>query len=333
VKYREERKMPEESIVNEETDFENEFNKLADGKLGIDESKLDKPDIPDEEAIIRANNSEPSDDPKDEPDDTGMYSGLNDEAKQYWQNIEDENKRLNHRINSDNGRVRAYQQKNGELKEQLDTIGREGMPTKIDIANAMKGGSESWNKFHDDYPEIAEIFDSRAEQTGQAMQQALDDALKPVNEQFQRISQKEIETEDKQSSNTVSDMYPDWQGAINTKEYAEWINQQPPGIQSLGESAEPDDAIALIGLFDMNQVANGFDSIKKATPDNGVDNPAEITQQSTEAEKLKEKRKRQLADGSTVKSKAAKIDPTSDDTNSFDHAFDFFANKKERQRA
>lgn len=338
MKYREGNRMPEESIVNEETDFEDEFNKLAEAKLNdapLEDPKLaDEPNEPD---VIKDNDGIPGDEgnPKDKPDEEiDMFSGLSEGAKAHFKKIEKENSRLNHRFNSDDGRVRAYQKQNSELKNQVDELSNADMPTKIDIAEAMKGGSESWNKFAEDYPEIAEIFDNRAAQTGEAIQEAVDQALAPVKEQYASTRQREIEAQDTTSKQVVSKEFENWDtfidGSEGKEEFSNWMDMQPPGIRSLADSVEPEDAIALIGMFDLNRVANGTQSLKKATPD-GVENNAD--EQQMEADKLKERRKQQLNDGATVKSKSAKIDPGGKAGGEFTDYFDFYANKRERQKA
>jgi len=319
--------------VNEETEFEEEFNKIADKTADIE------PEIKDEPADIENNDGIPGDDPEPKDDikpdeDQGMYAGLNDEAKAYWEGIEQQNEKLAHRINSDDGRVRAYQKQTQDLQDQVKSLAEQGDgPSKTDIVEAMKGGSETWTKFQEDYPEIAEVFDQRATETGVAIQEAVDQALAPIKEQQERITENEMVRADVEAAEPVTDEFPTWKEAVNTPDYLRWVSEQPPGIKALGDSAASEDAIALIGLYDSSQVASGKPSIRKTTPDNGVDTTADLDQQETEAEKLKAKRQRQLNDGATVEGKGANINPGNEAIEDFDKAFNFYANKKERQRA
>lgn len=318
----------QESIVNEETEFEDEFNKLAE-KKEIVEPVIEDPvelEVKDE---IKANDSESGNvEPEPKPAEVDPYAGMDDETKAYFENLESENKKLNHRIASDDGRVRAYQQKTEGLQDQIRNLNESGNgPSTADIAEAMRGGTETWAKFGEDYQDIHDIINERLEQAGKATQEVIEKTLAPIQEQYQRTADQQAEAAEIESQKPISEAFPTWQSEVRTPQFEEWINQQPPGIKDLAQSSVSEDANALLSMYDNDMVANGNPTIR-STPD-GVETPA-VTQQ---ADKLKAKRERQLNDGATVAGKGANINPGNEVVDDFDSAFQHFAKKRERQRA
>ena len=96
----------------------------------------------------------------EKPDEeVDLYAGMSDEVKERVIAIEDKNKDLNHRLNSDAGRVSALQIKINGLEKDIQDV-RAGsttgsQPNTNQIAEAMQVTDEEWEKFSEDYPEVA----------------------------------------------------------------------------------------------------------------------------------------------------------------------------------
>ena len=103
-------------------------------------------------------------------------------------------------------------------------------------------------------------------------------------------------------------------------------------MQSLTDSDDPQDASALIGLYDSHLVASGLPTLKADPVDNGVDTKDKLTQKEIEANSIAARRKQQLEDGTTIPSKKSRIDPSSEPTDDFEAAFNYHAKRRENQR-
>lgn len=307
--------------TEEETDFESAFSEHAAAKDGVTdaiepEEELSLDDVDGEDLNLDNN--------------IDIYAGLSDDGKAEVEKLQQANIDLTHRINSDAGRVSAFQRKVNGLEQEIQTIregGTAGQPDPNQIADAMSGSDDEWVQFTEDYPDVAKAIDNRLGKAGQATQESIDSTLAPIKEQHQRTIVNEAEATANNAVEAVTNVFPQWKEAINSNEYKVWLDTQPPGIQALQESHDTADAISLIEMFDNNLVANGQPTLK-ATPNNGV----EALEVKDKADELKAKRERQLQDGTTVTSKSAGVDPGGESVNEFEKAFAYHAKKKEAQR-
>jgi len=328
-----------ESEVNEETDFEDEFAKLAEAKDSPSDDDLNDPtDIIEKDDKLETKNQdgEPSDDNPSKKEDEDPYAGMSDETKAKFVAMEEQNKDLNHRLSSDAGRVSGLQRKINGMEKEIqgirkgDTSGEQ--PDNKQIAEAMGGTDDEWETFKEDYPEVGKAIDSRLDKAGQATQETIDSTLTPIKESQEKAALKEVADANQASADAVSETYPKWTEAVQQPEFALWLDSQPPGVQSLTDSDDPQDASALIGLYDSHLVAEGKPTLKADPVDNGVDTKDELTQKEIEANSIAARRKQQLEDGTTIPSKPARIDPSSEPADDFEAAFKYHANRKERQR-
>lgn len=334
-------KMTEEAIEEvEKSDFELAFNELAEARESPASTEL-----PDEETAKEEDKAESALDTKSEPEDKNKevepagdnpFEGWPTEAVHRYKSQLELSNKLQHQINSDSGRVSAFQKKVNDLEatiEQIKTDSSKEQPTEQQITDAMSGGDADWKEFSDDYPEVAAAIDKRfdAQQkdinskldTKQSeIDSKLDTTLAPVIEKQHRDEAIEAETATNESYAEVAKTYPTWQNVVQKQEYNDWYVSQSPGIQALGDSADVNDASTLIGLYDDYRVANGHPTMKAdPEPDPGV---------TTEANELAERRKRQLEDGKTIPSKSARVDPDAESgEDEFERSFNAFAARKE----
>ena len=324
------------TATEEETDFEAAFNEHAEAKedIGVDEeldSKLDDDTVDglDKEKIA-GQDDKPDDKEKIPKED--FYAGMSETAKAHFTEIEENNKNLNHRLDSDAGRVSAFQIKINKLDEEIQGL-REGntageQPSKTQIADAMSGSDEGWEQFTEDYPEVAKAIDSRLSQAGKATQETIENTLTPIKEKAERDAVTEKKAALNAAAEPVTEIYPTWTEAVQTQEFALWLDEQSPGIQALTGSDDSKDASLLIGLYDTHLVAEGQPSLKAEEDTTIVPGPGD-----EKPNKIAEKRKQQLEDGATIKSKNSRIDPGAAEADDFESAFNFHAARKDRQRA
>lgn len=51
--------------------------------------------------------------------------------------------------------------------------------------------------------------------------------------------------------------YPNWKVIVRSPSYADWLNSQPPGIQELADSRNPEGAIRLLNTFQRFRIESG----------------------------------------------------------------------------
>ena len=250
------------------------------------------------------------------------YAGLTEAAKARLIALEETNKSLQHRVNSDAGRVSAFQRKVNELTTQIETISKKTggeQPTQKEVVAAMADGNK-WEKFKEEYPEVAEALDSRFNEISSKQNKQIETVLAPVIVERQ---QKDAE----KAFGAVADVFPSWQNAVNEQPFKDWMASQPAAVQTLADSREVADATSLIGLYDNHRIVNGMPSLKKSDPvssKEGVD--------TSSKDSVAERRERQKQAGITVPSKSARVDPNADGGSDFEAAFNAYAKRRESQR-
>lgn len=366
----------ESEVVEETTDFEDEFTKIAEAKqaapdldsdthleqldekaeeLKAKEAAAAKDGDPNAEAakeeaaakeaatvaaakkaldkdpdILDPDKKKPVADPVVDP-----YEGMDEATKAKFVVLEESNTKLTHRLDSDSGRVSAFQKQVTGLKREntdLKAAGPAAKPTPNQIADAMKGTDENWDQFKEDYPDVARAIDSRLEIAGKATQESVEQTLAPVIDKQAQINTNAANTATQTKVDAVAKIYPEWSAAVQTPDFVDWLADQPPGIAALSESDDTNDASALIGMYDAHLVENGKPSLKAPTPEPASKKEDEVTD-GADATALAKKRTQQLEDGTTIDSKNAKIDAGSEPLGDFETAFAFHAKRKDAKRA
>jgi hypothetical protein len=310
---------PEASQVNDESEYDDAFAEFAE----VRDTDGDDQELEAEADEVVAQEATPTIEEHFEEEDP--YAGMTDEVKAKFIALEETSASQQHTIDSDAGRVSAFQRKINALERNQQTAPK-AQPSSTQIADAMKGSSTDWDQFKEDYPEVAQALDSRFAALGVAAQDSIDQTLAPVRNHQAHIAQVEAGNAHKARIDTVAQEFPTWTDEVKKPEFNSWLDTQPPGVRALSESDDTLDASTLIGLYDGHLVAQGQPSIK-VNPEPGVDDEAPA------ATPQANKRKQQLEAGSSVPSKSARVDGTAEAGTEFDAAFDVFAKRAEaRQR-
>ena len=332
-----------EEAPAEGEDFESAFNEIAENKDGGDANEDLDADLGDE---LDDKSDEKKDDESDNLDDdkaksddkeeVDIYAGMSEDVKAHFLGIEEENKNLNHRLDSDAGRVSAFQLKINSMEKEIQNI-RQGstagdQPSKTEISDAMSGSDEGWEQFSKDYPEVAEAIDSRLSQAGKATQESVENTLAPVIEKQAKNTETEALAAATAARAPVTELFPEWEEEVQKPEFSLWLDEQSPGVQALSASDDSKDASLLIGLYDEHLVANDKPSLKAEVKDKEIV-PGPGDEPEEKKTTLAARRAQQLEDGATIKSKNSRIDPSKEPADDFDAAFNFHAKQKDRKRA
>ena len=303
---------PGEEIV-EEMSFDDAFAAEAAKKDGIEEVIVedDPAEVIEEPGPAAASVAAVEENP---------FEGWPQEAIDQVKAQQEATNKLQHRIDSDNGRVNAFQRQvsglQGEIAQLQEKPGDQ--PSNEEITAAM-ATDEGWDQFTDDYPEIAKAIDSRLESRLGSQEEKINTTLAPVIER----QQVEAQTE---ANGAVAGVYPAWQEEVQKEDFANWMSSQPAAVQGLADSDDVADATSLIGLYDTHRMANGLPSLKTDHIPDG-----EVVEKTAEDD-LAARRNQQLEDGTTLPSRTARIDPDSEGGDDFGNAFDMFAKRKDAAR-
>jgi hypothetical protein len=310
----------EEVVVDDESEFETAFDEIAA------ERDSDPVEEENEEEVVEAAAS-----PEVAAEETDPYEGMTDEVKAKFVELEGDRDGLKHTIDSDAGRVRAFQLKVNGLENEIQTIrsGAAAGPSQSQIADAMKGTDDEWEGFTESYPDIAAIMDKRMGKMGDKLEEAVASTLAPLKEESARTAADKVATENKGRVDEVSQEFPTWTDEVKKPEFQTWLNEQPHGVSNLSLSDDTRDASTLIGLYDAHLVAGGQPSIKADPTESGVKVPASKDAPT----ELETKRAQQLSDGASVASKKAGVNTDGPELDEFEAAFNVFAKRKAQNRA
>lgn len=244
------------------------------------------------------------------------YAGLPEDVVARLKKVEEERDQLQHRIKSDEGRVRAFQQQAAEAQRKLEeAMSGGGAPSDRQIHDAMQT-PESWGKFKEEFPEVSVAIEGYWDAREAKLRGDMEARLKPFEDA--RVEEATVKSETE-----LAAAYPNWQDIVATDEFAQWLADQPTATQGLADSDAAKDAASLLGYYDNHLVASGKTSIRSADGKTPVASGG-----SSEADQLAARRRQQLEDGDTLRGRRAGIQPGDAEGDGFESDFAFFANRR-----
>jgi len=256
------------------------------------------------------------------------YVGMSESQKEKFIALEESNTSLQHRIDSDNGRVGAFQRKVNSLEEEIQSIklvSEKPQPTSDDIKDAM-ATDEGWEKFSEDYPEVATAIDGRLSTHRQEIDKSMGEQADEINSTLAPVVEKQEQEDLSDAYSEVAEQFPEWQNTVNDGKWHEWLSTQPAAVQSITSTGTVEETISLFGLYDNFRVASGMEPLRNtdhSESESVVDNAASD---------LERKREQQLEDGATISSRSARIDPNAESGSEFEEAFNVFAKRQDAKR-
>jgi prefoldin subunit 5 len=286
---------PQDAATDNADDFESAFEEYATKGQGDRDEYFREQDKPSD-----AESNDDADD-AEAPDISEKLSTL-----------EQENQKLKHSEASQRGRLGAYQRQINDLNRQLQSTQQpqtpEGKPQSDNQQRdsaAQEMGSDDWETFKEDFPDMARAFEARLN-TDRQKQAQLEQQIQQLESTVQPIQQQAHDQQLQSEYARLESRHSDWQDVVNAPAFNEWLQGQNPAIQDLAKSESADDASALLDFY---KRADGY-AQPDATPT--------------------DKRQTRLANAQTVSRRgAAQQRGTPED---FDAAFEHYAAKRSRQR-
>lgn len=183
---------------------------------------------------------------EDSADHTEIPAWMNsipDDARKEFEQLQSDNQRLNHKVASQTGRVKAAEARWKKAQEQLEAS-RSAAEQGADVDDLIDAD------FAEDYPELAATMkNSFARSLGnvsQRMKSITDPLSTVINGELESISTAQAE----ENQNAVLEAFPDAAKMVNDPSYDRWLAMQPAGLQALAaESTDPQDAIYILSQF------------------------------------------------------------------------------------
>jgi len=239
-------------------------------------------------------------------------SQLPDWAQQRVQDAEQRAQQWEHKHRSDAGRVSALQKQVNDLKQQ--SLQDQGFsPERIKEAMSSE---EGWSDFKEEFPGVGEVLENQFEQIAQKMEERLKPIQDHVTQQAEDAYTKHQESALALPKEQGGHGHPDWQDLAASQEFTDWAQQQHPAIQQLLDSNEAADAAYVLDLYKSTGRAS-----QQGSPQEG---------QGNQAEKVKERRQKNLQRNVHVEGQAAS--PAAGPPDDLDSAFDFYASKSEKTK-
>lgn len=291
--------MTDEIANVDDSEYDAAFEEFAGGGDNTDApQESEDPTSEDAEEVVEQEGGESDGEQSNEDGEQAETPKESEEVA----NLKAQLQAANHKFNSVNGRINAYQRQIEQLKQQQ----RAPQPSAGDNPQGSGMSDAKWEQLKQDYPDIAEAMEAQLN----GVRSQYQNELQQLRQQVEPIQQKQQEAE--YNSHISSQMealnsaHPDWQDVVRTAEYTSWLQQQPQAIQQLMGSTSAEDNIYLLNTFKSTR------SNAQATPDT---NP------------VQQRRERQLQQAKTIPNRSRSGGQNAIAEDDFDAAFDYYASK------
>lgn len=110
-----------------------------------------------------------------------------------------------------------------------------------------------WNKFRDEYPEIAMVVERKLAASAQKQVDPLTGEvvtrLNQLQQQVAPLVEHEQRKQEEARLAVLDSQHPEWRTQVKTAQFKQWLGQQPQAVQQLALSDAVSDAAYLIGSY------------------------------------------------------------------------------------
>lgn len=234
----------ENTVVDMATAWAEEAAKRDPGDEPGGDTKVETPDDGQLVEPVATEVQEPKDPLADLPEEFRLKLAKFDE-------LEQQNKQLQHQYQSQDGRVRALQQQLNSVQEQAAEAAKkagQAAPSQAQIEAAKTTGK--WDELKKDFPEwgegVEELLEAKLKGlkgadglTPEQVSSIVNDAVGKTREDLTRDFERRL----------VNVRHEGWTETVKTPEFANWHAKQPKEIQDLAFSPKAEDAIRMLDLY------------------------------------------------------------------------------------
>lgn len=226
--------MPAENTIEDE--YFAAFDEAAqEGEKGQEEAVVEEPEAVVDEAVEETQ-SEVVEEVEEDP-----LTGMSEEHRALFDDLQNKNKTLTHQYSSTNGRVSALQKKLNELTS------RESAPAPTDPAEEETPPELAALK--EEYPEIAGGIDALFDKRARTLKAEMDATKKALDEKLNPIQQQIARSEEERESASLLAAHPDIAEVVNSPEWSDWLANQPQAVIEMAESDVASEASYVLTSF------------------------------------------------------------------------------------
>lgn len=195
--------------------------------------------------------------------DSDPYAWLKDVPETLRQKVMEQintKLQLEHRVRSDDGRVKAHQEKVLRLQRQIAELQQRPTATKQPAPAERQVTPEAWQQIVNSDPELAAAFEAR-------VKQEVDSAVGSIRNELQEFKRTAVEPLYEHSSqqyveeqkHTLRQMVPNYEQVVASPEYSDWLtNYASEGIRRLAlTSTDANDAVNVLRFYANDMIAMG----------------------------------------------------------------------------
>lgn len=159
-----------------------------------------------------------------------------------------------HKLRSDDGRVRAFQRQAEELKQQLKKLSSTPQATAADTE--VPSTPEEWQQLIDHDPVLAKAVEARVKAEIQAFKKTNIDPIYKRQQADEAIAQSDVVTRERAK---LAELIPDVDNIITQPLFRGWLeNEAPPMLQeAFRNSVDHRDYLAVFNQFAVDMINTG----------------------------------------------------------------------------
>lgn len=309
----------------DDKEFQDAFMEFAKGE-DIDESKSGEDKSEERTTDVKQKEAEDKDPQKDESKE--------ESAEEKIARLERENQALNHRVKSDTGRIGPLQQKIDQLTaivQKFSTPQQKGQTKKENLQPEELVPPDTWKEIEEEYPDIAKGFKdfSKVQQESvlklvrEMVNDTVSKELTPIKQDHQKRQQRDDEAAAQAAATKLSEYHSDYYEIGRSEDFSQWLSTQSSAMQALRQSQIWEDARTVLDAYKRDRGIALKPSEKK--PEDQSATSQKITQ-------LSEKRKKQLQDSQSIRTRGSAVRSDDTATGDFNTFFDIYSQKQEEKR-
>ena len=291
----------EEEVVQEEFDYEAEFNTMHGGDTPIVE---DEPENKEDEVTEEVVEPEVTEKEVVEPkvqESADPYSWIDELPEELKAKAET----LKHTAESDQGRVSAYNRRLQSLQYEMDRMKQDASSRPAPAAEVITPVSdempESFKQLKEDFPEFADAVDDVRKYDREQFDKIVADRLQPIEDERTQNARDNFISEVSDGAEEIfntSETGLTWQDVTKSNNFLTWLDQQPPSVRAAAGVRDSQEA-----LYVLERYEDDYQKSVKAQ----VDTKAEDDKQdeASKADKIKQDRAAKLEAGVAPGSKPA----------------------------
>ncbi len=291
------------SVAGTDGDYEANFEAFAKGETPPEpeptqELGKEEGEVPPVDKVVDPNTDQGNEDPPpvEAPD---IWEGASDDQKAALEAAEKKATDLLHRINSDGGRVAAFQRKITDLETKL--------ASKADAGNnEVEEDDKGMEGLREEYPEISGPIEK--------LIHGKDARISALEEKFVERDAVDAQANLDNQAKIFTDAHPDWEAQTGSVEFGQWLDEQPPYVY---EAFQRNAA----NVVDGKEAVHLLDQFKATMAE--PEPSSEVSTEEGKNSNIEGKRERQLKAGASAQGKGPGAGSGPPDN--FEKAFDVYA--------